>query len=55
MNIIEKIIDLFNYAGTWFDKYIFSGLGNFLKALGNFVIKILEFLIDVIRWIISYL
>ncbi|MBN2197849.1 hypothetical protein JW698_01465 [Candidatus Wolfebacteria bacterium] len=55
MNIIQKITDIFNYVGVWFDKYILSGLADFLKALGDLIIKILEILIDIVRWIISYL
>jgi len=53
--IIQKIVNLLNYASSWFDKYILSGLAHFLKGLGNLIIKVLEFLIDVIRWIIAYL
>jgi len=53
--IIQKIINLLNYASSWFDKYIFSGLAHFLKGLGNLIIKVLEFLIDIIKWIVEHL
>jgi len=53
--IIQKIVDLLNYASGWFEQYILSGLAGFLKGLGNLIIKVLEFLIDVIRWIVEHL
>jgi len=53
--IIQKLVNLLNYASSWFDQYILSGLANFLKGLGNLIIKVLEVLIDIIRWVISHL
>lgn len=55
MDIIQTIFNFLNYAASWFNQYIISGIAGFLKSIGELIIKILELFIDVIRWIISYL
>lgn len=50
-----KIAEFFNYAASWFNQNIVSGIAGFLKSIGELIIKILEFFIDIIRWMIAYL
>ncbi|MEK7162950.1 MAG: hypothetical protein AAB696_01545 [Patescibacteria group bacterium] len=55
MDIIQAILNFFNYAASWFDQNIASGIAGFLKSIGELIIKILEIIIEIIKWLISYL
>ncbi len=55
MDIIQKIIELLNYSNDWFNRYILSGLGGFIKALLELFIRIFQFIIDILKWVVAYL
>jgi len=55
MDILQKITELLNYSNTWFNQYILSGLGGFLKGLAELFIKIFQFIIDILQWVVAHL
>jgi len=55
MDILQKITELLNYSNAWFNQYILSGLGGFIKALAELFIKILLFMIDILQWVVAHL
>jgi len=54
-NIFQKITELLDYSNVWFNQYILSGLGGFIKALFELFIKILQFTIDILQWVMAHL
>jgi len=54
-SIFQKITELLNYSNAWFNQYILSGLGVFIKTLAELFIKIFQFMIDILQWVIARL
>jgi hypothetical protein len=53
--IFDKLVTLMNFASGWFNQYIVSTAGAFIKAIGILLINIFQFFIDVLQWVISHL
>lgn len=53
MDILSKLNDILNLLDVWFNQYIFSWAGGFVRLLATIFIKIFQICIDALQWVVA--